>query len=127
MIEKVVYTFSQKNSPVEKVASGSQVILRTMDCFSNQVSSEDQLVTSIDFDHVNPATGPVFVEDAMPGDVLKAEILDIEVASSGTTTTLPCNGPLFDTVETRTKIIQIKDQTAYFNDISFPISPMIGV
>jgi amidase len=127
MIDKVVYTFSPKNAPAERVTSGSTVILRTMDCFSNQIKSSDQLVTSIDFNHVNPASGPVFVENAMPGDVLKVEILDIIVDPSGTTTTLPDNGPLFDTVETRTKIIQIKENIAYFNDISFPIDPMIGV
>ncbi len=127
MIDQVVYTFSAKNAPTETVSSGATVVLRTMDCFSNQIKSSDQLVTSIDFDHINPATGPVYVESAMPGDVLKVEILDVTVDSAGTTTTLPDNGPLFENVETRTKIIRIKDNIASFNDVTFPIDPMIGV
>jgi amidase len=127
MIEKVVYSFSAENTPVEKVQKGATVVLRTMDCFSNQILSEDQLVTAIDFGHVNPATGPVFVEGAFPGDVLVVDILDIQVDSAGVTTTLPDNGPLFGNVETRTKVIQIRDGKAIFNDISWKINPMIGV
>lgn len=127
MIDKVVYSFSSKNIPVERVVPDSTVVLRTMDCFSNQIKSSDQLVTSIDFNHINPATGPVFVEGASPGDVLVVEILEVEVDPSGTVTTLPDNGPLFDNVETRTKIIQIQGNKAAFNDISFTINPMIGV
>ena len=98
-----------------------------MDCFSNQIKSEEQLITTIDFNHVNPATGPVYVEGAEPGDVLVVDILDINIANQGVTTTLPEIGPLFDKVETRTKIIPIKDGKAVFNDIEFPVNTMIGV
>ncbi len=126
-VTKYVYTFSPDNEPVEKVSQGTTIKLKTLDCFSNQITSNDQLITSIDFDHVNPATGPVYIEGTEPGDVLVVDILDIQVSDQGATTTLPEIGPLFDKVETRTKIVPIKDGKAEFNDIQFPINPMIGV
>lgn len=127
LIKKYVYNFSPDNEPVETVEIGEVLKFKTLDCFSNQISSEDQLITTIDFNNVNPATGPVYVKGAEPGDVLVVDILDIKVGDTGVTTTLPDLGPLHDKVETRTKIIPIKDGKATFNDIEFPINTMIGV
>jgi amidase len=53
--------------------------------------------------------------------------VDITIADQGVTTTLSEIGPLFDKVETRTKIIPIEDGKAIFNDIEFPVNTMIGV
>lgn len=127
IITKYVYAFSPDNEPVERVNRGETLKFKTLDCFSNQIKSEEQLITAIDFNHVNPATGPVYMEGAEPGDVLVVDILDITIADQGVTTTLPEIGPLFDKVETRTKIIPIKDGKAIFNDIEFPVNTMIGV
>ena len=127
IITKYVYSFSPNNEPVETVKKGETLKFKTLDCFSNQIKSEEQLITTIDFDHVNPATGPVYVEGAEPGDVLVVDILDITISDQGVTTTLPEIGPLFDKVKTRTKIIPIKDGKAIFNDIEFPVNTMIGV
>lgn len=127
MIEKYVYHFSPDNEPVERVEKGEVITLKTLDCFSNQVTSEDQLVTSIDFNRVNPATGPVFVDGAEAGDVLVVDIKDIKVEDQGIASTLPEIGPLSDKVEPRTKIIPIKDQKVIFNDVEFLAKPMIGV
>jgi len=128
MIESYVYSFSPNNKPAIKVAKGATVTFKTLDCFSNQIKSEEQLITSIDFNRVNPASGPVYVEGAEPGDVLVADILEIEVGEMGIASTLPETGPLCDKVEgARTKIIPIKNGKAIFNDIEFPINPMIGV
>lgn len=125
--DKVVYTFSADNEPTGTIDSGEIVIFRTQDCFSNQVHSESQLVTSCDYSKMNPATGPLFVRDAQPGDVIKVELLDVQCDTIGTTTTLPKIGPLWDKCETRTKRIPIENGKAVFNDVTFPINPMIGV
>lgn len=126
-VDKVVYTFSADNTPLISVKSGDLVTFRTQDCFSNQMHSESQLVTTCDYSKMNPATGPVFVEGAKPGDVIKVELLDIQCDSIGTTTTLPAIGPLHDRCETRTKRIPVEGGKARFNDIEFPINTMIGV
>ena len=125
--DKVVYTFSADNEPTGTIDSGEIVIFRTQDCFSNQMHSESQLVTSCDYSKMNPATGPLFVRDAQPGDVIKVELLDVQCDTIGTTTTLPKIGPLWDKCETRTKRIPIENGKAVFNDVTFPINPMIGV
>ena len=106
--DKVVYTFSADNEPTGTIDSGEIVIFRTQDCFSNQMHSESQLVTSCDYSKMNPATGPLFVRDARPGDVIRVELLDVQCDTIGTTTTLPKIGPLWDKCETRTKRIPIE-------------------
>lgn len=128
MIEKYVYHFSKENDPVKNVKTGEEISFKTLDCFTDQVKSEDHLVDSIDFERVNPATGPVYVEGAEEGDVLVAEILRIDVADSGVGVTLPNTGPLFDPEdELRTKVIPVKDGKITFNDIEFDANPMVGV
>ncbi len=126
-VDKVVYTFSADNSPLMTVESGALVTFRTKDCFSNQIRSESQLVTNCDYSKMNPASGPVFVEGAEPGDAIKIELLDVQCDTVGTTTTLPNIGPLFDRCETRTKRIPVEGGKAKFNDIEFPVDPMVGV
>lgn len=53
--------------------------------------------------------------------------LNVQCDTIGTTTTLPKIGPLWDKCETRTKRIPIENGKAVFNDVTFPINPMIGV
>ncbi len=128
MIRDYVYEFSSKNEPVKRVKKGEIVTFKTLDCFSNQITTEEQLITGIDFNRVNPATGPVYVEDAKAGDVLVVDILKIDVEQAGIASTLPETGPLIHrTGELRTKVLPIKDGNIVFNDIEFPINPMIGV
>lgn len=127
MIKDYVYNFSANNKPVKTVKKGETVEFKTLDCFTNQITSEDQLVTALDFGKVNPATGPVYVEGAEVGDLLVVDILDIQVADRGFIATLPDTGPLFEEGGLRTKEIPIEDGQVVFNDIKFPINPMVGV
>src|SRR5699024_5492926 len=78
---------------------------------------------------VNPATGPLYVEEAEPGDTLKVEIIDILIEDRGIMTTLPGAGAFGPTIkEEETKFIKVKNGKAIFNDkIEIPIQPMIGV
>lgn len=127
VITDFVFNFSKDNKPVERVNVGETVEFITLDCFSNQVTDESQLVTSIDMNKVNPATGPVYVEGAEIGDVLVVDIVDIEVADTATITTLPGVGPLIHNSENRVKRVPVKDGIVKFNNIEFPADPMIGV
>ena len=128
MFEKVVYTFDAKNESAGKACPGEELVFKTLDCFDNQIKTSEQIVTKVDFTHVNPATGPVYIEGAKLGDVLKVSIKDVKVAEQGVTTNLPGTGPLSYWVkEPRTNVIPIADGMATFKDLSFPINPMIGV
>ena len=76
--DHVFYAFSRDLEPVLDVDSGTTVRIRTKDCFGNQVQTPEDELDSIDWDAINPATGPVFVNGAKPGGALKVAIENIE-------------------------------------------------
>ena len=125
---RVVLTMSPKHPACHTVDSGTTVCIETLDCFSNTITSEDQLFSTVGWDCVNPATGPIAVRGAVPGDTLKAEILDIVTAETGTMTTHPDFGALPGTVVERTRRFRIADGEVVFDDrLRLPVKPMIGV
>lgn len=127
--DQAVFGFGPRMSPVLEVDPGAVVTFQTDDCFSSQILSESDLVTEIDFSKVNPATGPVSVRGAEPGDSLIVEILDIRTGPQGVATIIPGYGQLIDLVESPvTKILPVRDGMVHFSDeISFPVRPMVGV
>lgn len=127
IITQFSYQFAATNEAVARVVDGDTLTFKTQDCFSGRIVDQSDLTTSFNYDTANPATGPVFVETAQPGDILVVEILDIRVAARGVVTTLPGCGPLSDTQEIRTKPVEIIDGKALFNDLQIPIDPMVGV
>lgn len=124
-----IHKMAQNNAPVAYAKSGDTVRFETLDCFGGQIQSESQLLGGLDWSCINPATGPLFIEDAMPGDVLKVEILEIELDDHGVMVDSPGEGVTGCAVtEESTKILPVHDGMVYFNDkLSFPIEPMIGV
>jgi amidase len=127
--DKFVYAMSKESPVVERVADGEVFAFDTMDAFSNQIVSETDLFESADWSTVNPATGPVFIEGAEPGDVLAVDILDIEVGSTGVMVAVPKMGALGHIIDrSESKIIEIKNGFALFNEnIALHLDPMIGV
>ena len=126
---QAVYAMSPDNPPAAHVADGETIHFETSDCFGCQLTREDQKVGAIDWERINPATGPLYVEGAQPGDVLKVEILDISLADHATAVEMPGEGVYGHllTQET-TRIFPVKDGILTFNDhLTFPVEPMIGV
>ena len=125
----VFYAFSRDLDPVVTVASGETVRIRTKDCFGNQIQRPEDELDSIDWDAINPATGPVFVEGAVAGGALKVSIDSIEldghiVCATGKDEGV-C-GDLFSAWSTRVK--PIEDGAVRWSDtLSIPVAPMIGV
>ncbi|WP_404329966.1 acetamidase/formamidase family protein [Mesobacillus maritimus] len=127
--EKFFYAFSKNNQAALKVPSGSTVVIETFDCFQNQIQSQDTPFNTVDWNQINPATGPIFIEDAQPGDILKVKIDYIELADQGLLSTGPGLGVMGHRIEKFTvKMIPIVDGKAVFNErIQLPLNPMIGV
>lgn len=127
--DTVIYTMSLDNPPVASIQSGATLCFETLDCYSNQITREDQNLHGMDWGKVNPATGPVFVEGAQPGDTLKVEILDIRLGSQGVMVDGPRRGVTGRAVAEETiKILPISQGQIRFNQaLSFPAEPMIGV
>lgn len=127
IIDKSVYNFSKDNEPFASANPGEILLFKTMDCFSNTINTEEDLVLNLDYSIANPAAGPVYINGAEPGDVLVVDILDIQVADQGVICTARGCGPLCDDMEDRTRVVKIKDGVADFNGVKFQINPMIGV
>lgn len=84
--------------PVEKVAPGSTIKFECLDSGAGQFSPQSTVadVATMDFSKVNPVTGPIFVDGAKPGDVLKISIHQFEPSGFGWTANIPGFGLLAD-------------------------------
>ena len=127
--DQVIWSFDPDLRPALEVDPGDVVTFETNDGFSGQITSERDLVTEIDFGRVNPATGPVAVRGAEPGDSLIAEILDIRPVEWGVATLIPGFGQLDHLVDGPvTRMFQVRDGVVRMNErVSFPAMPMVGV
>lgn len=127
---EVVYAMSRDNAPVATVASGSDVVFQTCDCFSDQITSADAVFTELDWQRINPATGPVYVEEAKAGDVLRVEIKRIALNSKqAVMVTAPKLGVVGDELEKpQITIVPIENNEALLpGGVRVPLNPMIGV
>src|SRR5881275_1162802 len=127
--DQVIWSFGPELEPVLEVEPGDTVVFETNDCFTGQIRSEDDLVTEIDLERINSATGPVAVRGAEPGDSLVAEILDVRPIEWGVATLIPGFGQLIEQVQSPlTRLFEVKDGVIKMNDrVSFPAKPMVGV
>ncbi|MCG7335240.1 acetamidase/formamidase family protein [Sporosarcina sp. ACRSM] len=125
----VIYAFSKDHAPVKQIEPGTTIEIETYDCFENQVQSAETKIAGIDWDRINPATGPIFITGAQPGDVLKVTIDKLEIGSQGVMATGPDLGVMGHRLdELVSKIIPVEDGFAVFNDkVKVPLNPMIGV
>ena len=127
--DTVVYAMSAKNEPVLHVNPGESIIFETWDALHGQVKSADGGLSGLDWSRVNPATGPVYINGAQPGDVLSVKIEHIEVAGTGLILSGQGMGVMGAKLEgVEVKIMPIKDGYAHFSDkIRIPLNPMVGV
>lgn len=73
------YVMGKYLNPIATVRSGETVQIFTEDAFEGQLTSEEQIPSQILGNYLNPQTGPIYVEDAEPGDTLIVHIEDIEL------------------------------------------------
>lgn len=128
--EQVIYAMSRDNQPVATVKSGSEVVFETCDCFSDQITAEDTVFQALDWQRINPATGPVFVDDAQPGDVLRVTIKQISFTREhAVMVTAPGLGVIGDELHApQVSIIPVANGKARLTGgIEVPLRPMIGV
>jgi amidase len=127
--KQVFYAFSPELEPVAHVKQGEEVVLETHDCFEGQLQSENDLIDKLDWNHVNPATGPVYIEGAKPGDVLRVDLLKVDVDKQSTMVTIPGEGAVGDMItEMETAVLKLEgDEVVFKNKIRIPKKPMIGV
>ncbi|WP_146418153.1 acetamidase/formamidase family protein [Haloarcula hispanica] len=126
-----VYEFAPNMEPLYTAADGESLTFETIDSLNKAVQSDADLMDAIP-EEVNAATGPVAVEGATPGDVLKVEIEDVRVTEDlGRVITAPGFGLLQDHRDIEhpaTRVTEITDdgEALSFKDIEVPVDPVIG-
>jgi len=83
---------------VKTIAPGTTLSFECSDSGSGHFTpgSTVEAVTTLDFSKVNPVTGPIFIDGAEPGDVLKVTIEGFEPSGFGWTAIIPGFGLLAD-------------------------------
>ncbi len=120
------------NKPCITVADGSRLVFECMDAlrdksryyWDNNIAWNDPRRKGTD----NPATGPVFVEGASPGDALEIEIHDIRLSRFGNMMHMDKNKFLegAEREDTYLEVEVVGDQMLY-NGKKLPVEPMVGV
>jgi acetamidase/formamidase len=84
--------------PAERVAPGATIEFQCLDAGGGQLQADSTVadVAKLDFERVNPVTGPIFVEGAEPGDALKVTIELFKPSGFGWTANIPGFGLLAD-------------------------------
>ena len=115
------------------LAAPCEVMVETHDARSGKLKRPEDEPLSAPvftdrFPRTNPATGPIRIEGAEPGDTLIVDVLRIDLDQQGFVMVKPDSGLVTGLVNrTETHIVTIEDGVARFGALLLPIRPMIGV
>lgn len=115
--------------PAAVCGSGETVVFETRDCYDDGIVCEERPLGDKENPMENPATGPLYVEEALPGDVLKVEILDVIPRSWGVMRSSPVAGVFREDFTERTaRIFSLENGKTVFDDkLTLELDVMIGV
>jgi len=125
--------FSSAIEPLIRVQSGAVIEAYTEEASDEQLPNGATLeqLEKLDFEPIHPLTGPVYVENAQPGDVLAVTLHKIDLVDYGWNAIVPGFGFLADQFTEpyiRTYEFGPGDTEVAFNDnITIPLDPFPGV
>src|SRR5512146_117390 len=126
------YVWDNSIEPALELESGEAVLLHVRDASDEQIheGSGVEDVAKLDFTHVNPVSGPVFVKGAKPGDVLEVELLEFRPQGWGWTAIIPGFGLLADEVaEPWLRISPVEPESGrvrFSEQVTLPYRPFPG-
>jgi acetamidase/formamidase len=128
----VVFDWSVDHAPAASVQSGSEVSLAILDASGGQVQPGTTVEQFRDLNRsaAMPIAGPIFVEGAVPGDVLEVEVRDLTIGSYGWTGQRPGQGilPAADFPDEWINLWTFDGALApYRNGVSVPLEPFPGL
>jgi acetamidase/formamidase len=118
-------------SPAATVRSGDVIRLETQEVSGGQVQvgAPAEMVARLDRSRFYPLTGPVYVEGAVPGNVLKVEMLEIRPGGWGWTANFPGRGLLpddFPDPYIRYFDLDGRTEVAFAPGVTLPLDPFCG-
>ncbi len=124
--------FSRTIPPVLHVQSGAVIRAETEEATDGQLTADSTAadLAGLDFGLIHPLTGPVYVEGAEPGDVLKVTLHHLELGDWGWVASTPDFGLLADEFpEPFLKIFRFEPgaRFAEFSGRQIPLRPFPGV
>ncbi len=125
--------FSRAIPPVLKVPSGAVIDVRTSEASDGQLRAGATVddVVNLDFEPIHPLTGPIEVEGAEPGDVLKVTLHEIELGDYGWVSVSPGFGWLADEFpDAWIRTFEFEDdatEVRFSDGITLPLEPFPGV
>lgn len=128
LADKFIYQMSSDNPPAIEVEPGSEILVDSLDAFGGQIKRKEHTLDDVDMAEVNPATGPIYINGAKPGDTLKIDIKDIKLKEKGVQGIVPGFGLLKDKYsDPEVNVHPIKEGYVIFNEkVKIPVSPMVG-
>lgn len=122
------YYFDEQDQPVLVINSGDEITSVLHDTYTGQLKSEKDIRPNIDTRALTPLIGPIQVNNAIPGQSLRVEVIQLDVVSPGIMPLTKGMGIVGEKVEeTTTRIFDLSDDRIKFSsDIFLPITPMIG-
>jgi len=92
------YGWDNSLAPAVRIAPGESLEFDVADAAGGQLGASSTVldVGRLDFAKINPVNGPVFVDGAAPGDVLKITLLEFAPSGWGWTANIPGFGLLAD-------------------------------
>jgi amidase len=124
------YVFGPDERPVARLLPGEQAVFETWDALGGRVTNQAEALTTIlPPEQLNPATGPVYIEGAEPGDAVAVNVLDIKLGGRGLSRIRPGSGVIIRELQPPVaRLIPVHDGLIHFCDsLSFPVRPMVGV
>jgi acetamidase/formamidase len=129
--DQVRFGWDRGFEPSHTVRSGDEVEVETQEASAGQIRRDAtvETVRTLDFERVNPVSGPILVEGARPGDVLQVDLLEIVPGDFGWTAQIPGFGLLADEYpEPWLHLWTLEAERASFRPgISVPLEPFCGV
>jgi acetamidase/formamidase len=127
------YGWNNAFQPAETIAPGSTLRFECLDSGNGHFKpgSTAETVGTLDFSKVNPVTGPIFIDGAEPGDILKVTIESFEPSGFGWTAIIPGFGLLADQFTTPALTLWSYDKSnmapaAWGKSGKVPLKPFAG-
>ena len=127
--DRFVTKMSFKNVPAICIGEKEHLLIRTIDCFHGQIQAEDDVLSTLEWESINPCSGPIYVMGAEKGDILKIHIHEITIDNHGII--------LMDKMDLDKYGIRTREKSLHLNvdereieiseDLFIDVEPMIGV
>ena len=123
--DKHIYFLDPKNPAAIKIESGEELIVETWDAFEGSRGAPEWEQNPLK----GPATGPIYVEGAVPGDALKVEFLGIKAINEAVHVIRAGHGFLGkDFTQHHATIMPIEGNNLVFpGGIKLPLKPSVGL